>query len=115
MKIKKTDSFIAIAIIGLALLFSNYFYTFSGFVAYTSEERRASQIISSIYKTQTNSDERATAIELLTEEDKKLVAKYITQYKGQHKRHKTIQQFYIEEIFIILLLGLVVIYINKEN
>ncbi len=112
-KKNKMDKIIAVMIITLALLFVNYIYTFSGFVAYTSEERRAAQLLDNLFETEPNSEARKEVVERWTGDDKKMYGKYKSQYKASNSRHKTIQQFYLEEGFILLLSILVIFYTRK--
>ena len=109
-KISLKEVGIPVVIIGFALLFANYIYTFSGFVAYTESERRGCQLTEYILKTQINSEERKDRLEKLSEENKEVVARYMNQYLSGPHRCKTIQQFYIEESFIAVLLILLPFY-----
>lgn len=107
----KKELFLSLIIVGFALIFTNYYYIFSGFVAYTESERRGCQLIEYIKREKpTTEKERDRVINTLSEENQEIFLRYINQWSDNGRRCKTIQQFYIEESFIGLLLILLPFY-----
>jgi len=109
------NKILALGIIAIALILANYLYTFSGFVTYTSEERRGAVLLEYLLNTTPNTPERTTRTGTLTDTDKEVISKYVNQYKSSNSRYKTIQQFYLEEVFIILLFTLLILYFKKKD
>ena len=85
---------LALAIVVLGV--GNYFYTFSGFVAYTETERRACGLMENFYNLKTE-DQRIKAWDDLSQQNKEAVDRYARKFLDNGMRCKTIQQFYIEE------------------
>ena len=102
-RISTKEVAISLIIVGLALLFSNYYYTFSGFVAYTEGERRGCQLMDYLKKESPKTEkERTQIIDKLTEENQEIFLRYVNQLINKGRRCKTIQQFYSEESFVAL-------------
>jgi len=97
----------------VALLVGNYFYTFSGFVAYTEGERRACTLLENIFSLETF-DQRKEKYENTFQENKVLMNKYATSFLEKEKRCKSIQQFYVEE-GIIILVGIIAFTKKMKN
>lgn len=104
-----------IIIILIALLFSNYLYTFSGFVTYTETERRGCALVREVLHLETVGQRKEKYKEIAhLEENQKIMDRYAHQFITGGERCKSIQQFYIEQGFIILL-GVILIYFKKKD
>ena len=106
---------VIVLIVCAALLVANYIYTFGGFVAYTAEDRRAIDMLD-VYRTLTENEEgRKELLDELPMTEKLALIRYINQYKASGGRHKTIQQFYLEEAFVVLVAGATLYFIGRRN
>ncbi len=94
------------------LLVANAFITFSGFVAYTSEERRACDLIKYIESADT-SDERAERLQNLSKTNKELVFKYLASYTKLNFC-TSIEKFIVNE-FVIIFFGVILVLIKKKD
>ena len=94
------------------LLIANAFITFPGFIAYTSEERRACNLIKYIYSID-NIEKRKEAYKNLVVDNKKLFLKYLPSYEKQGFC-TTFEKFIVNE-FIIIFFGIILILIKKKK
>ena len=107
MKLANKQKISAVIIIIFGLLIVNYFYTFSNFVAYTSEERLAGSLIEKI--SNIDKDKRIEYAKAMSKSNQNVLSKYIYGFNINSRiKYKTIQQFYIEE-FMIILLGIILV------
>lgn len=102
----KENWFKIIFLISVALLLGNYLYTFSGFVAYTETERRGCGLLQYILSLSFDSGKRADRVMGMSKENQEIVSRYIFQFHEQGDRCKTIQQFYIEQGLIGLIVAI---------
>ena len=84
----------------ITLLIGNYFYTFSGFVAYTETERRACDLLE--YVLELKKAGEGEKWRDLSTENKEIMIRYGYQWKEKGERCKSIQRFYLEQGLIIL-------------
>ena len=94
------------------LLLVNAFITFSGFVAYTSEERRACDSIKYIASLD-GEDKKLEELQSFNEDTKKLVIKYLQSYK-KLDFCTPIEKFVVNE-FVIVFFGIILVLIKKKN
>lgn len=113
---KKSEIVIAILLITLALGVGNYIYTFNGFIAYTQSERRACALLELLDAKPREEISNVWESEL-SAENKRLVKDYIPSFKAAYKHCKDFQQFYVEEVGLLIfsLIAIAFWYKNKRN
>lgn len=94
------------------LLISNCIYTFSGFVAYTSNERSACSTIEYIQNSDLSYEELKGT---LSQSALKNAMDQLPSIKNGNERCKSIQQFYVETLVIIGLAGLLLWLVNRRQ
>ena len=87
------------------VLFANYWYTFSGFVAYSPSERNACEVYKHVMNSDTETAKIEKSISKSTEAD---MRNNMQAFQNGGMRCKPIQQFYIESIFILSIAGLLI-------
>lgn len=108
----RMDKIFVIGILGIGALFTNYLYTFSGFVAYSTEDRIAAEIWHGIFIKASGGGDINQISRSLSRSQANLAVKYAPYIKSI-ERYKTIERFYVEELLILLLAVSLIAYLKR--